>query len=55
MSTDWLMGEVIDIHSFSMNWYYQLSNDLYFNANYKIRKIQEDIDNFVSFEIRFKL
>jgi len=54
MSTDWLMGEVIDIHSFSVNWYYQLSNDLYLNANYKIRKIQEEIDNFISLELRFK-
>lgn len=55
MSTDWLMGDIIDVHSFSINWYYQLSNDIYINTKYKIRKIQEEIDNFVSLELHFEL
>ncbi len=53
-ATDALMGEIINIHSLSMNWYYQFSNDLFFTTNYKIRKIQDEIDHFVSIELRFK-
>ncbi|MEA1987204.1 MAG: capsule assembly Wzi family protein [Candidatus Marinimicrobia bacterium] len=54
-ATDGLMGDIIDVHSFSVNWFYHLSNDLFFTTNYKISKIEDEIDNYFSVELRFKL